>query len=189
MVYCGDGIFKALSFKFTEEVESKISMDVNNLTHNWSQNVSSLSTIQLFTNFNSGILNALDSFEQSRVIAQSHGVTMKNLGLNFTEKVLIVLSFSLLAHYFVLTFFRVDGTESFVGQVEKIDFLSKGLFPMAKVKFAVINIDHPHIYGMTDADAVFGMMYVQCEDFFSKVEDVIIGRMGRESEVQGKVSI
>ena len=47
----------------------------------------------------------------------------------------------------------------------------------------------PHIYANTDADAVFGMMYVQCEDFFSKVEDVIIGRMGRESEVQGKVSI
>jgi hypothetical protein len=73
------------------------------------------------------------------VIAQSHGVTMKALGLKFTEKVLIVLSFSLLAHYFVLTFFRVDGTESFVGKVEKIDFISKGLFPMAKVKFAVIN--------------------------------------------------
>ena len=47
----------------------------------------------------------------------------------------------------------------------------------------------PHIYGNTDADVVFGMMYVQCEDFFSKVEDVIIGRMGRESEVQGKTAI
>ena len=47
----------------------------------------------------------------------------------------------------------------------------------------------PHIYAATDADAVFGMMYVQCEDFFSKVEDAIISRMGRESEVQGKASI
>jgi acyl-homoserine lactone acylase PvdQ len=47
----------------------------------------------------------------------------------------------------------------------------------------------PHIYTNTDADAVFGMMYVQCEEYFSKVEDVIISRMGRESEVQGKASI
>lgn len=47
----------------------------------------------------------------------------------------------------------------------------------------------PHIYSNTDADAVFGMMYVQCETFFSKVEDAIISRMGRESEVQGKASL
>ena len=47
----------------------------------------------------------------------------------------------------------------------------------------------PHIYTNTDADAVFGMMYVQCEEYFSKVEDVIISRMGRESEVQGKSAI
>ena len=47
----------------------------------------------------------------------------------------------------------------------------------------------PHIYTNTDADAVFGMMYVQCEEYFSKVEDAIISRMGRESEVQGKTAI
>ena len=47
----------------------------------------------------------------------------------------------------------------------------------------------PHIYTNTDADAVFGMMYVQCEEYFSKVEDMIISRMGRTSEVQGKSSI
>ena len=47
----------------------------------------------------------------------------------------------------------------------------------------------PHIYANTDADAVFGMMYVQCEDYFSKVEDAIISRMGREAEVQGKTAI
>ncbi len=47
----------------------------------------------------------------------------------------------------------------------------------------------PHIYTNTDADAVFGMMYVQCETFFSKVEDAIISRMGRESEVQGKAAV
>jgi acyl-homoserine lactone acylase PvdQ len=47
----------------------------------------------------------------------------------------------------------------------------------------------PHVYTNTDADAVFGMMFVQCEEYFSKVEDAIISRMGRESEVQGKSAI
>lgn len=46
-----------------------------------------------------------------------------------------------------------------------------------------------HVYTNTDADAVFGMMYVQCEEYFSKVEDAIISRMGRESELKGKSAI
>ena len=28
----------------------------------------------------------------------------------------------------------------------------------------------PHIYGKTDADAVFGLMYAQCEENFSQIE-------------------
>ena len=28
----------------------------------------------------------------------------------------------------------------------------------------------PHIYGKTDADAVFGLLYAQCEDDFQRVE-------------------
>ncbi|MEQ1675760.1 MAG: penicillin acylase family protein, partial [Chitinophagaceae bacterium] len=28
----------------------------------------------------------------------------------------------------------------------------------------------PHIYGKTDADAVFGLLYAQCEDDFKRVE-------------------
>ena len=28
----------------------------------------------------------------------------------------------------------------------------------------------PHIYGKTDADAVFGLLYAQCEDDFPRVE-------------------
>ena len=28
----------------------------------------------------------------------------------------------------------------------------------------------PHVYGKTDADAVFGLMYVQCEQSFERVE-------------------
>lgn len=44
----------------------------------------------------------------------------------------------------------------------------------------------PHIYGKTDADAVFGLLYAQCEENFEKVERAYIGRLGRLSEVEGK---
>ena len=44
----------------------------------------------------------------------------------------------------------------------------------------------PHIYGKTDADAVFGLLYAQCEDDFSRVEANYIEKLGRLSEVNGK---
>ncbi|MFT4030817.1 MAG: penicillin acylase family protein [Siphonobacter sp.] len=47
----------------------------------------------------------------------------------------------------------------------------------------------PHVYAKTDADAVFGMMYVQCEEFFEKVENSFIGRLGRLSEVEGESAL
>ena len=43
----------------------------------------------------------------------------------------------------------------------------------------------PHIYGKTDADAVFGMVYAQCEDDFNRVEMNYITAMGRMSEIEG----
>ncbi|MCH7400977.1 penicillin acylase family protein [Belliella kenyensis] len=43
----------------------------------------------------------------------------------------------------------------------------------------------PHIYGKTDADAVFGMIYAQCEDDFNRVETNYINAMGRMAEVEG----
>ena len=43
----------------------------------------------------------------------------------------------------------------------------------------------PHIYGKTDADAVFGMVYAQCEDDFNRVEVNYINALGRMAEVEG----
>lgn len=43
-----------------------------------------------------------------------------------------------------------------------------------------------HIYGKTDADAVFGMLYAQCEDDFKRVERNYIEKLGRLSEVKGE---
>jgi acyl-homoserine-lactone acylase len=44
----------------------------------------------------------------------------------------------------------------------------------------------PHIYGKTDADVVFGLMYAQCEDDFNRVEINYINAMGRMAEVEGE---
>ncbi|MEP7374775.1 MAG: penicillin acylase family protein [Chitinophagaceae bacterium] len=44
----------------------------------------------------------------------------------------------------------------------------------------------PHIYGKTDADAVFGLLYAQCEDDFKRVELNYIEKLGRMAEVKGE---
>lgn len=47
----------------------------------------------------------------------------------------------------------------------------------------------PHIYGKTDADVVFGLMYTQCEENFEKVERAYIEKLGRLSEVEGQSAL
>ncbi|MEP7141484.1 MAG: penicillin acylase family protein [Ferruginibacter sp.] len=44
----------------------------------------------------------------------------------------------------------------------------------------------PHIYGKTDADAVFGLLYAQCEDDFKRVEMNYIEKLGRLAEIKGE---
>ncbi len=47
----------------------------------------------------------------------------------------------------------------------------------------------PHIYGKTDADAVFGLLYAQSEDDFNRVERNYIWATGRLAEVEGESAI
>ena len=44
----------------------------------------------------------------------------------------------------------------------------------------------PHIYGKTDANAVFGLLYAQCEDDFKRVEMNYIEKLGRVAEIKGE---
>jgi acyl-homoserine-lactone acylase len=44
----------------------------------------------------------------------------------------------------------------------------------------------PHVYGKSDADAVFGLLYAQCEDDFKRVEMNYIEKLGRLAEVNGE---
>jgi len=47
----------------------------------------------------------------------------------------------------------------------------------------------PHIYGNTDAGAVFGLLYAQCEDDFNRVEMNYVEKLGRMSEVKGEAEL
>ena len=47
----------------------------------------------------------------------------------------------------------------------------------------------PHIYGKTDANAVFGLLYAQCEDDFKRVEMNYIEKLGRMAEIKGEASL
>ena len=46
-----------------------------------------------------------------------------------------------------------------------------------------------HVYGVTDADAVFGMEYAQAEDDFNRVETNYINALGRLAETDGASQI
>ncbi len=47
----------------------------------------------------------------------------------------------------------------------------------------------PHVYGRTDADAVFGVMYAQAEDDFNRVETNYLNSIGRLAEAEGESQI
>ena len=56
----------------------------------------------------------------------------------------------------------------------------------AKVSIHRDQWDVPHVYGKTDADAVFGMLYVQCEDDYRRVERNYLDAIGWMSLAYGE---
>ena len=47
----------------------------------------------------------------------------------------------------------------------------------------------PHIYGKTDADAVFGLLYAQAEDDFPRIERNYLWATGRLAEMPGEAAL
>jgi acyl-homoserine-lactone acylase len=47
----------------------------------------------------------------------------------------------------------------------------------------------PHVYGKTDANAVFGLLYAQCEDDFKRIEMNYIEKLGRLAEINGESAL
>src|SRR6201997_4330380 len=56
----------------------------------------------------------------------------------------------------------------------------------ARVKIVRDDWGIAHVYGKSDADAVFGMIYAQCEDDFNRVETNYLNAMGRLAEAEGE---
>ncbi len=57
----------------------------------------------------------------------------------------------------------------------------------AQVTIVRDNYGVPHVYGNSDADAVFGLMFAQCEDDFPRVEANYIEKLGRTAELGGRL--
>ena len=47
----------------------------------------------------------------------------------------------------------------------------------------------PHVYGKSDADVVFGVLYAQAEDDFNRIETNYVNAMGRLAEAEGENAI
>ena len=76
--------------------------------------------------------------------------------------------------------FSVFSQKSNGKEIERLEKLAKN------VTIIRDNWGIAHVYGKTDADAVFGMLYAQCEDDFKRVEMNYIEKLGRLSELKGK---
>jgi acyl-homoserine lactone acylase PvdQ len=59
----------------------------------------------------------------------------------------------------------------------------------AKIEIFRDDFGVPHIYGKTDADAVFGLIYTQCEDDFPRIEQNYLVATGRLAEVEGESAL
>ncbi len=59
----------------------------------------------------------------------------------------------------------------------------------ARVEIIRDDFGVPHVYGKTDADAVFGLLFAQAEDDFPRVERNYVWAIGRLAEVEGESAI
>lgn len=76
--------------------------------------------------------------------------------------------------------FQVVGQKTDAREVKRLEKLAQ------EVTIIRDNWGIPHIYGKTDADAVFGLLYAQCEDDFKRVELNYIEKLGRLAEIKGQ---
>lgn len=74
-------------------------------------------------------------------------------------------------------------------QAPKSDDLARWEYQSTQVEIFRDDFGVPHIYGKTDADAVFGLLYAQCEDDFRRVEQNYIWATGRLAELEGEKAI
>jgi acyl-homoserine lactone acylase PvdQ len=78
---------------------------------------------------------------------------------------------------------------AFAFQADKNPDLSRWKQEAARVTIIRDDWGIAHVYGKTDADAVFGMEYSQAEDDFNRVETNYLNAMGRLAEAEGESKI
>lgn len=83
-----------------------------------------------------------------------------------------------------LLIFTIPGLIAFAQPFSKTE-ISSWKKQAAAITIIRDNYGIPHVYGKTDGDAVFGLLYAQCEDDFKRVEMNYIEKLGRLSEVNG----
>ena len=86
-------------------------------------------------------------------------------------------------HLFLILLFPLQLTAQKSFSKKEIDSWKK---QAADITIIRDNYGIPHVYGKTDADAVFGLLYAQCEDDFKRVEMNYIEKLGRLAEVNGE---
>jgi len=88
-----------------------------------------------------------------------------------------------------LVFFLVAVSVGFAQQAVKNPDMTRWEREARDVTIIRDNWGIAHVYGKTDADAVFGMIYAQAEDDFNRVETNYINAMGRLAEAEGESKI
>ena len=88
-----------------------------------------------------------------------------------------------------LVFFLVAVSVGFAQQAVKNPEMTRWEREARDVTIIRDNWGIAHVYGKTDADAVFGMIYAQAEDDFNRVETNYINAMGRLAEAEGESKI
>src|SRR3954453_4330788 len=83
-------------------------------------------------------------------------------------------------------FVFVTASVSFAFQTNKNSEIAKWEKQSRNVNIVRDDWGIAHVYGKTDADAVFGMMYTQAEDDFNRVETNYINAMGPLAEAEGE---
>ena len=76
-----------------------------------------------------------------------------------------------------------------VPRTSRADDLTRWKAQAARVTIIRDTWGVPHIYGKTDADAVFGLMFAQAEDDFNRIELNYINASGRLAEVEGEAEL
>ena len=88
---------------------------------------------------------------------------------------------SLLCTFFVGAFLVLSCSRN--AEVDRLEAIAE------RVEIIRDDFGVPHVYAKTDADAVFGMLYAQCEDDFNRVEQNYIWAIGRLAEVEGESAL